>query len=71
MIIAPQGDTCDMIQTAWYVFILDEFANALSLLNHIKTQVNVLSNLIYSIRDLIHQWFIHIMGLSVKKKHLF
>lgn len=72
IIIAPRGDTCDIIQTECYVFILDESANALPLLNHVKTQVNVLSSLLSSLRDLIHQWFIHIMGLSVKKiKNLF
>lgn len=39
------------------VFIPDKSANVLPLLNHMRTQVNTVSDPILSLGDLINQWF--------------
>lgn len=52
-IIAPQRGTYAIIQTECCVFIADESAHAPSLLNHVRTQVNALSQLIPSLGDLV------------------
>lgn len=50
IITALQGDTCAINQTEWCVFIYDESANVLSLLSHMKTQENTLSDPTPSLR---------------------
>lgn len=46
IIAALQGGTCATTQTERWVFIPNESTNLLFLLNHIKTQMNTLSDLI-------------------------
>lgn len=41
---ALQGCTCTIIQTKVPVFILDESANVVSLLNHMRAQMNALND---------------------------
>lgn len=53
MITASQGGTCAIILRECFVFIPDES----SLLNHMKTQVNALSDLTPSLGDFVNQWF--------------
>lgn len=45
----------DIIES--FVFIPDESVNVSYLLNHIKTQVNTLSDLNLTLRNLANQWF--------------
>lgn len=44
IIIASQEGTYDITQTECCVFISDEFANVSSLLNHMRTLINVFSD---------------------------
>jgi len=57
IITASQGGTCVIIQRVVDTYIPDESAEVSSLLNHIKTEVNVLTDLTLSPGDLINQWF--------------
>ena len=57
VITAWQTVTCAIIHTECSVFIPDEFAYVLSLLNHMRTQVNALSDLTPSLENLLNQWF--------------
>ena len=52
IITASQGDTYAIIQTECYVFIPDESANVSSLLSHLRTQVDALSDVILGLGDL-------------------
>ena len=53
---ALQGGTCTTMQAKCYVFTPDEHANISSIFNHMRTQMNSLSDLIYRLGD-ICQWF--------------
>ena len=55
IITAWQGGT--IIQSVVDTYIPDESAEVSSLLNHMKTEVNVLTDLTLSPGDLINQWF--------------
>ena len=57
IITASQGGICAIIQTECCVFIPDESTNTSPLLNHMRTQVNAMSDLTPSLGDLINQWF--------------
>ena len=57
IISASQGGTCAIIQIECCVLIPDEPADVSSLLNHMRTQVNILSDLFLKLGDLINQWF--------------
>lgn len=50
-----KGGICAIIQKECCMFILGESANVLSLLNHMRTQVNAMSNMIPRQGDLINQ----------------
>ena len=56
IIIALQGGTCVIIQTECYVLLLNQSANVLSLLNHMRTDEHQ-SELTPSLGDLINQCF--------------
>ena len=57
IISALQGGTCAIIQRESCVFIPNESVNVSSLLNYMRAQVNALSDLTLSLRELINQWF--------------
>ena len=46
IIAALQEGTCAIIKTRYFVFIFDESANASSLLNRMKAQINTLKDTI-------------------------
>lgn len=52
-----QGGTCAVLQTECCVFILDVSAKASSVLNHMRAQLNALSDPTPSLGDLINQSF--------------
>lgn len=56
-----------LIQTECYMFLCDESANVASLLNHIKIQMNTLSDLTHNLEGLIIS-VVLIMRLLMKKK---
>lgn len=57
VIIALQGGTCAISQADCFMFIPDESANVPSLLNHIRAQVNALSDPTPNLEDSIMQCF--------------
>lgn len=57
IITALQGGTCVIIQSVVDTYIPDESAEVSSLSNHMKTEVNLLTDLTLSPGDLINEWF--------------
>ena len=57
IITALPGGTCAIMHTKYCVFIPEVSAVVSSLLNHMRTQGNTLSDLAPSLRDYINEWF--------------
>lgn len=56
-ITALQEGTCAINPTECYGFIADKSSNISSLLNCLRAQVNILSDSMFRLEDLINQWF--------------
>lgn len=55
--MSSQGDTYAITLTECCLFILDESANLLSLLNHMRIPMNVMTDPTLSLGNLTNQWF--------------